>query len=53
MNKVASISLKWCLFDKTEQMERESTIYGYYYLPIKAYGQKDVVRNDTQTFSLG
>ncbi len=24
MNKVASMSLKWCLFDKTEQTERES-----------------------------
>ncbi len=23
MNKVASMSLKWCLFDKTEQTERE------------------------------
>ncbi len=27
MNKVASMSLKWCLFDKTEQTERESAIY--------------------------
>ncbi len=30
MNKDASMSLKWCLFDKTEQTERESVIYGYY-----------------------
>ncbi len=29
MNEVASMSLKWCLFDKTEQTERESPIYGY------------------------
>ncbi len=34
MNKVALMSLKWCLFDKTEQTEKESAIYGYYYLPI-------------------
>ncbi len=29
MNKGASMSLKRCLFDKTEQKERESAIYGY------------------------
>ncbi len=28
MNKVVSMSLKWFLFDKTEQTERESAIYG-------------------------
>ncbi len=30
MNKVASMSIKWCLLDKTEQTEIESAIYGYY-----------------------
>ncbi len=27
MNKVASVSFKLCLFEKTEQTERESTTY--------------------------
>ncbi len=31
MNEVASMSLKWCLFDKTEQTERERAIYGSLY----------------------
>ncbi len=34
MYEVASMSIKWCLLDKTEKTERESAIYGYYYLPI-------------------
>ncbi len=29
-HKFASMSLKGCLFDKTEQTERESASYGYY-----------------------
>ncbi len=42
MNIVASMSLKWCLFDKTEQTERESADYGYYISSLyKSYGQKD------------
>ncbi len=39
MNKVASMSFKWCLFDKTEQTERESDLC--LLLAPKAYGQKD------------
>ncbi len=45
MNKVASMSLKWCLFDKTEQTERESAIYAYILAPYKAYGQKTNVKS--------
>ncbi len=29
MNKVASMSFKWCLFDKTEQT-KEKAIYAFY-----------------------
>ncbi len=37
MNKVASMSLKWCLFDKKEKVQSMSIISSLY----KAYGQKD------------
>ncbi len=30
MNEVASIQIKWFLFEKKEQKERESAIYDYY-----------------------
>ncbi len=52
MNKVASMSLKWCLFDETEQTKaRSMAIISSLY---KAYDRKaNVVRKDTQYFSVG
>ncbi len=41
MNKVVSMSLKWCMFDKTEQTKENAWSMAIIISLYKAYGQKD------------